>query len=161
MVSNRFRDIPMIDTSKPVRLTRHVGHKGNFYHPREYLPGELPSELMVEGIVSQTEIPTGITAPAELFVKQEIDISVESSAAIAASYPTAQPLIITGIEKVQINKATADKISALPGVGSAIALKIVEEREKSLFKDAKDLDKRVPLLRSKWVGIEDRIIFDA
>jgi hypothetical protein len=150
-----------IDKEKPVRLIRHVGHKGNFYHPRDYLPGELPEELLVEGVVSQTVIPTGIISPIETFVKQEIDIAVESSAAIAASYPGLPVLVVTDIQKIQINKDNADQISTLPNIGSAAALKIVEEREKSLFKDVKDLEKRVPLTRLKWTSIESRLIFDA
>lgn len=71
--------------------------------------------------------------------------------AIATLPPTAEcadpPAASTSMEKVNINAATVEQLTALPGIGPAIAGGIVEYREKNgAFRQVEDL------LRVKGIG---------
>lgn len=134
----------MIDPTKPVRLLAHVPHNGNFYHPREYQPGELPQALLVEGVVVQSvsaqsevvvitqDVVTPITRGGDIV--NEITVTTEDVAATPVAF---QPAAV--VNRVYINRASVDELSKIPGIGAATALKIVTEREKKAFEGLQDL----------------------
>ena len=72
------------------------------------------------------------------------------AAAAAASAPAA--------EKVNINAATADQLTALPGIGPSYAQRIVEYREKNgPFKKVEDLLNVTGIGEKTFEKIKDRI----
>lgn len=151
-----------IDITKPVRLTRHVHHQGNFYHPRVYQPGELPIEIINDSVcVNLESSPVAAFTPAPgMFEATEINVSVETPVSAATSYPNTTPALIVK-PKVQINKASVDELSQLEKVGSATAMKIVEERGTKPFTSIEDLTARVPLPKNgKWESLKDQLFFD-
>lgn len=52
-------------------------------------------------------------------------------------------LSIAAFAAVDVNKATQAELEALPGVGPALATRVLAERQKSPFKDWPDLIQRV------------------
>ena len=150
----------MIDSSQPVRLLRHVHHNGNFYHPREYSPGELPSEFLVEGVVTQSPLSLQVFSPMSgSFESTEININVENTNINQTSFKKVQqPLIM--VSKVQVNQATIDVLSSLAGITVPTARKVVEEYQKTPFKDLQDLSDRVPFPKGgKWDSLAEQLVF--
>ena len=52
-------------------------------------------------------------------------------------------LSISAFAAVDVNKASQAELEALPGVGTALATRVMAERQKSAFKDWADLIQRV------------------
>lgn len=149
----------MIDPTKPVRLLAHVPYGTDFYHPREYQPGELPAALLVEGIVSQDK--EVVVAPLMTYKDaasvQEVVVTSSDVAVTPAAFGQF-PVLVN--ERLYVNKASVDEFSKLPGVGTATALKLVTERDKKVFEGLQDLSDRVPLPRGKWEDLQAYLLFD-
>jgi DNA uptake protein ComE-like DNA-binding protein len=149
-----------IDPTQPARLLQHAVINGNIYHPRIYQAGELPAELLMEGYVTQTEPAVAAFSPkVGAFEATEIKISVENTTPSTTTFGKL-PAPVTPQLRLQVNQATVEELSNLTGVTVAIAKKIVEERQKSPFKDIADLDARAPLSKAKWETLQDRLLFD-
>lgn len=72
--------------------------------------------------------------------------------AMAAASPQDDP-------KVDLNSATADQLQALPGIGPALAKRIVEFREKNgPFQKAEDLMNVPGIGEKKFLQLKDRIL---
>lgn len=152
----------MIDTTKPVKLTRHVHHQGNFYHPRVYQPGELPTEIINDSVcVNLDSSPIAAFTPAPgIFEATEINVSVETPVSAATTFPNTTPALIVK-PKMQVNKASVDELSQLDKVGNATAMKIVEERGTKPFTSIEDLSDRIPLPKGgKWESLKEQLLFD-
>ncbi|MBW4635285.1 MAG: helix-hairpin-helix domain-containing protein [Iphinoe sp. HA4291-MV1] len=160
----------MIDPSKPVRLLKHVSYGTDFYQPREYQPGELPAALLISGVVSQVEsrgeiamlslgaLP-GAIAPIVSYKDavpvQEMTMTPQEPAATALAFgPPSLPV------RLQVNQATIDELSKLPGVGTATAMKLIAERDKGAFTSLQDLSDRISLPRGKWEDLRANLLFD-
>ncbi|HBE30348.1 MAG TPA: hypothetical protein DD990_03105 [Cyanobacteria bacterium UBA11368] len=147
-----------IDINQPVRLKQILVDGTNIYYPRTYQPGELPAAYLNESFVDQGE---GLVVPAISYQNsiqvQEVKISPVDPVASPTSYPGPTPVVAT--KKVEINKDPATAISALPGIGSAIALKVVEQREAKPFDNIEDLQTRVPLSKGSWQKVAPNIAF--
>lgn len=152
----------MIDPTQPVTLKKHALVRGNFYHPREYNPGELPSELLVEEYVLQNppEVPT-FSPFAGAFEETNIKIGIETPTSEQTSYGTTVIVPPVTPERIQINNATIEAIAALDGISLPVAKKVVEERVKTPFANLDDLKTRVPLAKNlKWESFSDKLLFD-
>ncbi|MCC5616373.1 helix-hairpin-helix domain-containing protein [Nostoc sp. CHAB 5836] len=151
-----------IDPNQPVTLKKHSQVKGNLYHPREYKPGELPSELLTEEYVTQgsPEVPT-FSPFAGSFEETKVIIGAETPNNELTSYQTSTVIVPTPVTRIQINEATIEAIATLEGIGLIAAKKVVEERVKSPFTSLEDLKARVPLGKTlKWETFTDRLLFD-
>ena len=90
---------------------------------------------------------------------------LDSSAAALPGYPAApgaQPAAKTlpTEEKININTATAADLDKLPGVGPAMAARIVEYRNANgLFKDGADLKNVKGLGAAKYEKLKDKIVW--
>ena len=63
--------------------------------------------------------------------------------------------------KVNINTASAYELETLPGIGAAMAEKIIEDREtRGPFWDKEDLMRVSGIGQSVYAGLEDRIVTD-
>jgi DNA uptake protein ComE-like DNA-binding protein len=145
-----------IDKTQSVRLNRTIYDNGNTYYPGNYEPGYLPDEYLIEGLVTQQELPsherpTYNNAP----IEQTIIISSEPEL-VKEQFFGDKPY--TPTTRVAINKATATEIAALPKIGSGTATKIVELRTTEPFKDLGDLKSRVPA--KAWDDVRDLLIFE-
>ncbi len=86
--------------------------------------------LLYRDVADQT-----IEEPATQYVAQEAAIHEETET-------------ITAGEKLDLNRATAEELKTLPGVGEALAGRIVAFREKTPFKVVRDL-KKIPGIGEK------------
>ena len=77
----------------------------------------------------------GPSTAARLAPFLDLDRPPPASAAVRA--PSSAP------STVDVNRATADELTALPGIGPALAGRIVDERRKQMFRSVEDLE-RVP-----------------
>ncbi|MFN6560042.1 MAG: hypothetical protein RMY28_009560 [Nostoc sp. ChiSLP01] len=149
----------MIDPNQPVTLKKHAIYSGNFYHPREYKPGELPLALLTEEYVTQgsPEIPT-FSPFAGSFEETKVIIGAETPNNEQTTYGTTTVVVPT---RIQINDATIEAIAALDGISLSVAKKVVEERVKTFFTSLEDLKTRVPLAKNlKWESFSDKLLFD-
>ncbi|ACC81158.1 helix-hairpin-helix domain-containing protein [Nostoc punctiforme] len=150
-----------IDPNQPVTLKKHAQYQGNFYHPREYKPGELPTALLTEEYVTQgsPDIPT-FSPFAGSFEETIIKIGAETPNNEQVNYGTSTVVVPTP-ERIHINDATIEAIAALEGVSIVVAKKVAEERVKSPFTSLEDLKLRVPLGKNlKWETYSDKLLFD-
>lgn len=150
-----------IDKTKPVRLKQLAAIGGNIYHEGDYQPGALPDSLLNDAYVTQDAPPLpGSPITASTVQVEQIEISTTSETVTPKGYPTPTPVLNTSIvSKVNINTADNDTLASLPNVGPPTAVKILEAREKGLFKDLQDLSDRVSLTRGKWEDIQTRLLF--
>lgn len=156
----------MIDTSKPVKLLKLAVNRGNIYHPRIYNPGELPDEIMSRVDILQQDdngkAPATVLTPtindSDVKVENAISFSVEAPSTIPASYPTETVVVNSSVPKTDINKATIDELSRLPGVGAAIATKLDKAREQQPFSSFEDLDTRIPLRGKSWDELKAQVL---
>lgn len=150
-----------IDPNFPVTLKKHAVYSGNFYHPREYNPGELPAALLSEEYVTQgsPEIPT-FSPFAGSFEETKVIIGAETPNNELTSYGTSTVIVPTSVARIQINGATIEAIAALEGISITAAKKVVEERVKSPFTSLDDLKTRVQLAKFNWEVFADKLLFD-
>ena len=153
----------MIDPTKPVKLLKLAVKGGNIYYPRWYDPGALPDEILARTDIlfqESTNPPETVITPtvrtSDVVIENTASFSVEAPATIPASYPT--ETVVIGSGKTDINKATIDELSKLPGVGAAIATKLDKEREKVPFASIEDLDTRIPLRGKSWEELKPLIL---
>lgn len=151
----------MIDPNFPVTLKKHALFNGNFYHPREYLPGELPAVLLTQDYVSQGEVNAipSFSPFTGAFEETTITIGPESPNNEISAYEN--PTVIVVHPRIQVNDATIEVIASLPGINLIVARKVVEERVKSPFISLEDLKARVTLSKTlKWEAFADKLLFD-
>lgn len=155
----------MIDLTKPVKLLKLAVKGGNIYHPRWYDPGALPDEILARTDIlfqESTNPPETVVTPtvrtSDVVIENTASFSVEAPATIPASYPTETVVVGAVVPKTDINKATIDELSKLPGVGAAIATKLDKEREKVPFASIEDLDTRIPLRGKSWEELKSLIL---
>lgn len=155
----------MIDTTRPVKLLKMAVNRGNIYHPRIYNPGELPEEVLARvDILQQDEakIPDAVLTPtinnSDVKVENSISFSVEAPSTIPKGFPTETVIVGAVLPKTDINKATIDELSKLPGVGAAIATKLDKAREQQTFTSIEDLDTRIPLRGKSWDELKESIL---
>lgn len=153
-----------IDLTKPVKLTKMAVKGGNIYHPRIYNPGELPDEILARiDILDQSflkPVPDSVVATPTVktsddTIQNQVTFSVEAPSTIPKAYPTETIQIKP---KTDINKATIDELSKLPGVGVSTASKLDKEREKEPFSSIADLDARIPLKGKSWEELNAQIL---
>ena len=154
----------MIDPTKPVKLLKLAVKGGNHYHPRIYNPGDLPDEIMARtDILDQSflkPIPESVVATPTVktsddTIQNQVSFSVEVPSTTPKAYPTETVQIKP---KTDINKATIDELSKLPGVGVTTATKLDKEREKEPFSSVADLDARIPLKGKSWEELSPQIL---
>lgn len=154
----------MIDPTKPVKLTKMAVKGGNIYHPRIYEPGSLPEEILARtDILDQSflkPIPESVVATPTVktsddTIQNQVSFSVEVPSTTPKAYPTETVQIKP---KTDINKATIDELSKLPGVGVTTATKLDKEREKEPFSSVADLDTRIPLKGKSWEELSPQIL---
>jgi DNA uptake protein ComE-like DNA-binding protein len=153
----------MIDITRPVKLLKMAVNRGNIYHPRIYNPGELPEEVLARlDIIQQDEVKEPVLTPtinnSDVKVENSISFSVEAPNTIPKTYPTETVVIGAVLPKTDVNKATIDELSKLPGVGAAIATKLDKAREQQPFTSVEDLDTRIPLRGKSWDELKESIL---
>jgi DNA uptake protein ComE-like DNA-binding protein len=153
----------MIDITRPVKLLKMAVNRGNIYHPRIYNPGELPEEVLARlDIVQQDEVKEPVLTPtinnSDVKVENSISFSVEAPNTIPKTYPTETVVIGAVLPKTDVNKATIDELSKLPGVGAAIATKLDKARDQQPFTSVEDLDTRIPLRGKSWDELKESIV---
>lgn len=85
-------------------------------------------------------------------------LAIALMVAAAAPAPAAAAAAGAPAEKVNINAATADQLTALPGIGPSYAQRIVEYREKNgPFKKVEDLLNVTGIGEKTFEKIKDRI----
>jgi hypothetical protein len=160
---------PVIDPTKPVKLLRHVFKNGNSFHPGTYRPGELPSEFLVEGVVTQGDTNSNL-APRYTDIGRQVNIDLQTSSpntlpttfntlptpVIATQTP---PAVVpaTTPARIEINTAPLDRMTI--AFGAIAANQISVTREKKAFVDLADLKKRVIIKELDWDKFSDQIIF--
>lgn len=154
----------MIDPTKPVKLLKMAVNRGNIYHPRIYSPGELPDEVLARiDILQQEELkePPPVLTPtinnSDVKIENTVSFSVEAPSTIPKAYPT-EAVVVGTLPRTEINKATIDELSKLPGVGAAIATKLDKAREQQPFTSIEDLDTRIPLRGKSWEELKSQIL---
>ena len=153
----------MIDITRPVKLLKMAVNRGNIYHPRIYNPGELPEEVLARlDIVQQDEVKEPVLTPtinnSDVKVENSISFSVEAPSTVPKAYPTETVVVGAVLPKTDVNKATIDELSKLPGVGAAIATKLDKAREQQPFTSVEDLDTRIPLRGKSWDELKESIV---
>jgi DNA uptake protein ComE-like DNA-binding protein len=153
----------MIDITRPVKLLKMAVNRGNIYHPRIYNPGELPEEVLARlDIIQQDEVKEPVLTPtinnSDVKVENSISFSVEAPNTIPKTYPTETVVIGAVLPKTDVNKATIDELSKLPGVGAAIATKLDKARDQQPFTSVEDLDTRIPLRGKSWDELKESIV---
>lgn len=150
-----------IDKSKPVRLKQLAAIGGNIYHEGEYQPGALPDSLLNDAYVTQdAPPPPGSPITASSVQVEKIEISTTSETVTPKGYPTPTPVLnASATAKINVNTADSDLLGSLPNINPPTAVKILEAREKGLFKDLQDLSDRVTLTRGKWQDLSSRLLF--
>jgi hypothetical protein len=153
----------MIDTTRPVKLLKMAVNRGNIYHPRIYNPGELPEEVLARlDIVQQDEVKEPVLTPtinnSDVKVENSISFSVEAPSTVPKAYPTETVVVGAVLPKTDVNKATIDELSKLPGVGAAIATKLDKARDQQPFTSVEDLDTRIPLRGKSWDELKESIV---
>lgn len=153
----------MIDITRPVKLLKMAVNRGNIYHPRIYNPGELPEEVLARlDIIQQDEVKEPVLTPtinnSDVKVENSISFSVEAPSTIPKAYPTETVIVGAILPKTDINKATIDELSKLPGVGAAIATKLDKARDQQPFTSVEDLDTRIPLRGKSWDELKESIV---
>lgn len=168
-----------------VRLKRIATYKGNPYYAGIYISIELP-----EAILKDPELVVAVDSNEELgksdynqsLTEKKIKFGASESNLTKQSHknqppkiivdppeeksPSAKPTESTDKEEktkvVDINTVAIDDLSILDGITASTAQKVAEERQKNLFVDFADLDKRVPLKGGrKWSSFSDRITISA
>ena len=153
----------MIDTTRPVKLLKMAVNRGNIYHPRIYNPGELPEEVLARlDIIQQDEVKEPVLTPtinnSDVKVENSISFSVEAPSTVPKAYPTETVVVGAVLPKTDVNKATIDELSKLPGVGAAIATKLDKARDQQPFTSVEDLDTRIPLRGKSWDELKESIV---
>lgn len=153
----------MIDITRPVKLLKMAVNRGNIYHPRIYNPGELPEEVLARlDIIQQDEVKEPVLTPtinnSDVKVENSISFSVEAPSTIPKAYPTETVVVGAVLSKTDVNKATIDELSKLPGVGAAIATKLDKARDQQPFTSVEDLDTRIPLRGKSWDELKESIV---
>ena len=153
----------MIDITRPVKLLKMAVNRGNIYHPRIYNPGELPEEVLARlDIIQQDEVKEPVLTPtinnSDVKVENSISFSVEAPSTVPKAYPTETVVVGAVLPKTDVNKATIDELSKLPGVGAAIATKLDKAREQQPFTSVEDLDTRIPLRGKSWDELKESIV---
>jgi len=153
----------MIDITRPVKLLKMAVNRGNIYHPRIYNPGELPEEVLARlDIVQQDEVKEPVLTPtinnSDVKVENSISFSVEAPSTVPKAYPTETVVVGAVLPKTDVNKATIDELSKLPGVGAAIATKLDKARDQQPFTSVEDLDTRIPLRGKSWDELKESIV---
>jgi competence protein ComEA len=103
-----------------------------------------------------------MAAAADQAVKGAAGAATESAkdTAKGSTFKATKAALAPG-QKVNINKAKADELAKLPGVGSKIAADIVAYREKNgLFKTTEDLKKVKGIGEKKFGSLKDKITIE-
>jgi competence protein ComEA len=102
-----------------------------------------------DGVVDAVNLARPLADGEQIFVPRAGEIGVSDSAAAASGPPGAGASSGSGGTAVDINRASASELEALPGVGPATAEKIVSDREANgPFSSPEDL-MRVPGIGEK------------
>jgi competence protein ComEA len=83
---------------------------------------------------------------------------VEAPNTVPKAYPTETVVVGAVLPKTDVNKATIDELSKLPGVGAAIATKLDKARDQQPFTSVEDLDTRIPLRGKSWDELKESIV---
>lgn len=125
-----------LDPNKPVYIIKAVPYGSGSIYPvgdRPYNIEQIPPKFRTED-----------------YLKQEAGDRFKEY----VQPPVAPPLLPTNLpdySRLDVNTATSEQLTSLPGVGKATAEVLIDERSKVPFTSLEDLDTRVPLRGgAKW-----------
>lgn len=149
-----------IDPKKKIKLKRLFFDGGNAYHPGWYEPGYLPESCLCEGLVSQEDSILDKPDYKNSITTQAISIGTNQPKTEQATFQGEKPIVAAGAKaKINVNKATVEKLVGLPNIGIATANKIVEARGTKPFADIKELSEKIELNKGSWEDLKEQLIF--
>ncbi len=82
------------------------------------------------------------------------------TAGLVCIFLLAAPAALLAVDKININTATPEQLTELPGIGPAIAAKIVEHRTAHPFTSAEQIMDVKGIGQAKYEAVKDLIIVE-
>ncbi len=152
--------IEQLNPTDKVYLKQRYISRGNVFFQGHYKVAELPKAILTEeyiNVLGKEETPKNYQTALK---KQVIQISTTTPTTKQVSYNKPSSSKPQSTSKLNINKATAEELTKLTNVTTAIATKIIDAREKKQFSDLENLKERIKLNRGNWDDHKDRLLFE-
>lgn len=154
--------IEQLNPTDKVYLKQRYINKGNVYFQGHYKVAELPKAVLTEeyiNVLGKEDSPQNYQTALK---KQVIQITATTPTTKQVSYDKPKPSSekSQSTSKLNINQATAEELTKLKNVTTAIATKIIEARDKEPFSSLENLKERIKLNRGSWDDHQSKLLFE-